>query len=770
MAQIRHLHKYKRKTERQSWTSEEMMLALRAIKDGKCTYRECEERYNIPKSTLQRRILGGNKIAVDDSKMLGNCVSVLPKVIEDSVYNYAVKMEEMLMGLTQEDVQILTYDLAEKNKIKHPFTNGKAGLSWFFGFRRRYPKLTIRTPENTSQARAKAFNKANIDGFFKLYGELLVRHNFQPNRIYNVDEKGVSTVHNHPPKVVSLKGKKQVGCLSSGERGTNTTLVLSGNAVGTMVPPLFVFPRVKNNPLLLRGAPTGSIQCNEQSGWIHKASFVAWMNHFIAYTCSTTENPTLLVLDGHASHVKSLEVLDIARANGVHIICLPPHTTHRTQPLDVTLMKPISTRLAKEHQVWMRTHPGETLTIYHVAELFNKAYTAACLPETLAHGFEKTGLYPFNPHIFEGQFAAAAVTDVGDVLANAVPSNELCPSSSNSESSGSCVETSNSSFAVPSPASQTISSTEPNVGPTVPSDPQGDSAMASPSSPTVSQVLTSPVSTSNRSVVSTGSGSDVTQSQTPLLAHDISPFPTVDKDKELEKRGKSRAGKAAVITDSPYRNLLVEENYKKRLVDENKILRKSVLELKRLLKSHKIPIPASIPKMKKATKLTKKFSDNETTNSSEKAVKLKKALPTSEVESATATVENTVPSSTKAKEQLPDNLVEISSLTCGQFILVRFSDKQLKCCKFYAGYILDIDEAKPVKDQITTKFMERCDLRKTDTMKFKYPDEDDVSEHPVRDIVMLLDKPIKIGHGKSVRVKSQWKFDDTKLMDFSPVL
>ena len=85
MAQIRHLHKYKRKTKRQSWKSEEMILALRAIKDGKCSYCECEERYNILKSTLQMRILGGNKIAEDDSKLLGNCVSVLPKVIEDSI-------------------------------------------------------------------------------------------------------------------------------------------------------------------------------------------------------------------------------------------------------------------------------------------------------------------------------------------------------------------------------------------------------------------------------------------------------------------------------------------------------------------------------------------------------------------------------------------------------------------------------------------------------------------------------------------------------------
>ena len=61
-------------------------------------------------------------------------------------------------------------------------------------------------------------------------------------------------------------------------------------------------------------------------------------------------------------------------------------------------------------------------------------------------------------------------------------------------------------------------------------------------------------------------------------------------------------------------------------------------------------------------------------------------------------------------------------------------------------------------------------MHKTDTMKFKYPDEDDISERPLSDIAMQVDKPPKIGHGKSARIKSQWKFDDHELMDFSSVL
>ena len=38
--------------------------------------------------------------------------------------------------------------------------------------------------------------------------------------------------------------------------------------------------------------------------------------------CSTQENPTLLIMDNHASHV-SLKVIDEAKENGVTLLTLP---------------------------------------------------------------------------------------------------------------------------------------------------------------------------------------------------------------------------------------------------------------------------------------------------------------------------------------------------------------------------------------------------------------------------------------------------------------
>lgn len=49
--------------------------------------------------------------------------------------------------------------------------------------------------------------------------------------MYNVDKNGIITVHS-PVKVVAGKSVKQVGSVTSGEQGLNTTIIYSVNFIG----------------------------------------------------------------------------------------------------------------------------------------------------------------------------------------------------------------------------------------------------------------------------------------------------------------------------------------------------------------------------------------------------------------------------------------------------------------------------------------------------------------------------------------------------------
>jgi len=42
--------------------------------------------------------------------------------------------------------------------------------------------------------------------------------------------------------------------------------------------------------------------------------------------------PRLLIVDGHASHFTQ-DLLEYAKEHDIHVLCLPPHTTHALQSM-----------------------------------------------------------------------------------------------------------------------------------------------------------------------------------------------------------------------------------------------------------------------------------------------------------------------------------------------------------------------------------------------------------------------------------------------------
>ena len=111
------------------------------------------------------------------------------------------------------------------------------------------------------------------------------------------------------------------------------------------------------------------------------------------------EDPVILILDGHYSQTRNLEVITLARENHVDIICLPPHSSHKMQTLDKAFMGPLKTFCSQEIEKWLRSRPGRVVTIYQIGELFGNACKRATTGETAANGFPATGLFPCDKNI-----------------------------------------------------------------------------------------------------------------------------------------------------------------------------------------------------------------------------------------------------------------------------------------------------------------------------------------------------------------------------------
>jgi hypothetical protein len=107
----------------------------------------------------------------------------------------------------------------------------------------------------------------NLEGDLNVCAQVREKFYFEAQNIYNCDETGCTTVQKCP-KVVASKHCCQVGQVTSAERETLVTVCFAVNAIGNVLPPFFIFPRVKYNPVFVENGPAGSDGDSYPSGWM----------------------------------------------------------------------------------------------------------------------------------------------------------------------------------------------------------------------------------------------------------------------------------------------------------------------------------------------------------------------------------------------------------------------------------------------------------------------------------------------------------------------
>lgn len=213
--------------------------------------------------------------------------------------HHILEMEKRYYGLPLQDVRRLAYQLAERNNIEHNINKPTqmAGKAWISAFR---------SPEATSLARAQGFNKVSVKIFFDLLEEVRSKTNYLPHRIFNVDESGFTTVQSKRSKILAQKGKKQVGAITSAERGVLSTVVICKAASGNFIVPFINFPRKRMKVECQDGAPPGKGFACHSSGWMQLDIFTDWFKHFLKCAKPTEDDPALLILDGHNTHTPKI--------------------------------------------------------------------------------------------------------------------------------------------------------------------------------------------------------------------------------------------------------------------------------------------------------------------------------------------------------------------------------------------------------------------------------------------------------------------------------
>ncbi|KAF2879053.1 hypothetical protein ILUMI_27147 [Ignelater luminosus] len=239
----------------------------------------------------------------------------------------------------------------------------------------------VRKPESTSINRIEGFNKEEVELFYKNIEELMVKNKYEAHQIFNMGETGVSTVQ-EPGKIFAKTGQKRVGTVTSWERGKTVAVVCAMSSAGVYVPPVFIYPRQRHSSLLEKDGPPGQFiyDCSK-NGWTNESLFFKWLQHFKTFVKPCENNKILLILDKHNSH-STLEAYEFCKANYITMLSIPPHSSHRLQPLDITFFGPLKKAYNCE------------------SGLFQKAYSKVASMDKAISGFRATGISPINTNIF----------------------------------------------------------------------------------------------------------------------------------------------------------------------------------------------------------------------------------------------------------------------------------------------------------------------------------------------------------------------------------
>eukprot|EP00873_Tetraselmis_striata_P041716 jgi/Tetstr1/461980/TSEL_007053.t1 len=419
------------------WSEEDMEGALTELAEAASTknphmefnLKKTAHKWNIPRKTQERYFhKPGYFDAVKSAAGKGR--GILTRDEEEEIVQLALAQHAAGMALNHTQLKWVIMEVVRRVSGKANTATGKAWLNnnkpsytWYRRFLERHSdRIRSRVVENLDPKWWKvALDDLKslydiLDNLRKIYPDLPARN------VCNLDETNI-THERRKSKVLAAKGARRTHTLCNEARFSMTALPVVF-ADGSEMPPHFII-KGKRRPKwwgsqkycvdLLGTEFTYATLAVQANGWMDSEIFLAWFTeYFLPFTADrrSEKTPVILVLDNFSRHVHPA-TLKMARENNVIMVGLPPHSTHITQPLDVTLMKPLKDFWTKMLAVDGLVDPWDVYTEQDVIRLlcepapilgrreghpaeFWSPWAKAFTPDNIRAAFRSTGIWPTN--------------------------------------------------------------------------------------------------------------------------------------------------------------------------------------------------------------------------------------------------------------------------------------------------------------------------------------------------------------------------------------
>jgi hypothetical protein len=273
------------------------------------------------------------------------------------------------------------------------------GNSWMRRFlqTRRAEHLRVILSKPIEHSRHKASTLANFQAWFDVYSTHKELFNIRESDIYNADETGFRMGDTGRAYVVVDKEEGYTGYTPM-DRGESLTVIECGCADGSFIPPFVIF---KGNHLqstwLHRSVPHDWMAAVSPKGWTSNVLGLRWLvENFKPRTrAKATGRYRMLILDGHGSHLAP-EFVRHCFNNRIALLCLPAHTSHMLQPLDLKCFGPLKAYYRNETANIMRK-TRKAIPKVDFMEIYQRTRPLAMTAHNIKARFKSAGLIPFSP-------------------------------------------------------------------------------------------------------------------------------------------------------------------------------------------------------------------------------------------------------------------------------------------------------------------------------------------------------------------------------------
>jgi len=163
--------------------------------------------------------------------------------------------------------------------------------------------------------------------------------------------------------------------------------------------------------------PDNYLLATSKSGYNNDELTIKWIGHFQRFSAERQSGEyRLLLLDGFGSHCTK-EFLAYCEVNNIVVFCLPPHSSHLLQPLDVVVFQPYKHYHSETVEVANRLGCGD----FDKCEFLDGVDSISqqtFKQSTVQSAFRATGLIPYNPEVVISKLGEAVTHSPQEVLEN----------------------------------------------------------------------------------------------------------------------------------------------------------------------------------------------------------------------------------------------------------------------------------------------------------------------------------------------------------------